>query len=69
MRKAGVDLNEARKKAREEAAIAKAAGFEWVNVSVQETKIGPRRLDSPVKLLWGGGEMGRRCVVFGTNVL
>lgn len=28
------DLNEGRKKAREEAAIAKAAGFEWVNVRV-----------------------------------
>lgn len=28
------DLNEGRKRAREEAAIAKAAGFEWVNVSV-----------------------------------
>lgn len=32
-RKIGIAVNEARKKAREEAAIAKAAGFEWVNVS------------------------------------
>lgn len=28
------DVNAGRKRAREEAAIAKAAGFEWVNVSV-----------------------------------
>lgn len=28
------DANAERKKAREEAAIAKAAGFEWVNVSM-----------------------------------
>lgn len=27
------ELNESRKKAREEAALAKAAGFEWANVS------------------------------------
>lgn len=30
----GNDLDEERAKAREEAAIAKAAGFEWVNVRV-----------------------------------
>lgn len=28
------DLDEERTRAREEASIAKAAGFEWVNVSV-----------------------------------